>query len=105
MKKFRKYSDKYSFRERSENAESIVPLSLLPWEEFGVDGVILFSDILTPLPALGIDFEIEPGVGPKIVNPISTAADVDRVGVFSDIEAQVPFLRKSIEVSSLFPLL
>ena len=34
-------------------------ISLQPWESFKPDGVILFSDILTPLPAFGLPFEID----------------------------------------------
>ena len=32
--------------------------SLQPWRSYQHDGCILFSDILTPLPAMGIDFDI-----------------------------------------------
>lgn len=45
MKDFRKFSDKYSFRERSETPEIAIELSLQPWRRFGVDGVIMFSGI------------------------------------------------------------
>lgn len=31
----------------------------------------MFSDILTPLPALGIEFDVIKGKGPCIDNPIS----------------------------------
>ena len=48
-----------SFRERSETTELIVEISLQPWNSFKPDGVILFSDILTPLPGIGVDFEID----------------------------------------------
>ncbi|CAN0515748.1 unnamed protein product, partial [Ectocarpus sp. 12 AP-2014] len=56
MSAFRKYSDKYPFRHRSETPEIAIELSLQPWRTFGVDGVIMFSDILTPLPSMGVDF-------------------------------------------------
>ena len=58
MADFRQYSEKYPFRQRSETPEIAIELSLQPWRSFGVDGVIMFSDILTPLPALGLDFTI-----------------------------------------------
>ena len=32
----------------------------------------MFSDILTPLPAMGIDFTIVEGKGPKIANPVKS---------------------------------
>jgi uroporphyrinogen-III decarboxylase len=40
---FRKYSEKYPFRQRSETPEIAIELSLQPWRKFGVDGVIMFS--------------------------------------------------------------
>ena len=35
-----------------------------------MDGVIMFSDILTPLPAMGIEFDVVKGKGPVISNPL-----------------------------------
>lgn len=61
-----------SFRERSENTDLIVEISLQPWESFRPDGVIIFSDILTPLPAFGIPFEIDDNKGPLLDSPIRT---------------------------------
>lgn len=43
MADFRKYSEKYPFRERSETPEIAIELSLQPWRRFNVDGVIMFS--------------------------------------------------------------
>lgn len=76
MKAFREYSDKYGFRERSENADIAIELSLQPWRAFKTDGVIMFSDILTPLPALGIEFDVIKGKGPVIPNPVRSMEDV-----------------------------
>lgn len=92
MAAFRAYSEKYPFRMRSETPEIAIELSLQPWKAFGVDAVIMFSDILTPLPAMGIDFTIVPGKGPKIVNTIKTQADIDNVKLLTDVDAEVPFL-------------
>ena len=100
MTGFRRYSDRLSFRERSETPEIILKLSLLPWSEFETDAVILFSDILTPLPALGIDFEIVSGEGPLIRNPIASADDLTRLKSFVDMESQVPFIKSALNVSN-----
>ncbi|GLU18072.1 hypothetical protein SLE2022_343920 [Rubroshorea leprosula] len=71
MAVYRKLAEKYpSFRERSETTDLIVKISLQPWEAFHPDGVIIFSDILTPLPAFGVPFDIEEVRGPVIQNPI-----------------------------------
>lgn len=92
MAAFREYSEKYPFRQRSETPEIAIELSLQPWKAYGLDGVIMFSDILTPLPAMGVDFSIIPGKGPKIENVIRTADDIANLKPMHDVEKQVPFL-------------
>ncbi|KAJ4955861.1 hypothetical protein NE237_012644 [Protea cynaroides] len=73
MAVYRKLAEKYpSFRERSETTDLIVEISLQPWNAFHPDGVIIFSDILTPLPAFGVPFDIEEVRGPVIQSPISS---------------------------------
>ncbi|KAI4382903.1 hypothetical protein MLD38_008803 [Melastoma candidum] len=82
MKSYQAICEKYpSFRERSENVDLVVEISLQPWNVFKPDGVILFSDILTPLPGMNIPFDIVKGKGPIIFHPVETAADVERVRV------------------------
>jgi len=68
MKAYRDLRDKYpSFRERSEIPEIAIEISLQPWKAFRPDGVILFSDILTPLPGVGIPFDIVESKGPIMI--------------------------------------
>merc|ERR1719409_1540938 len=66
MAAFREYSNKYPFRVRSETPDYAVELSLQCHRAYGMDGIIMFSDILTPLPTLGIDFDVIKGTGPVI---------------------------------------
>jgi uroporphyrinogen decarboxylase len=54
-------------------------ITLQPTRRYDVDAAILFSDIVTPLEALGIGLEIERGVGPVIAQPFRAAADLDRL--------------------------
>lgn len=62
MKAYRDLREKYpSFRDRSEIPEVAIEVSLQPWRAFQPDGVILFSDIVTPLPGLGIEMDIAEG--------------------------------------------
>ena len=77
MAVYRKLAEKHpSFRERSETTDLIVEISLQPWEAFHPDGVIIFSDILTPLPAFGVPFDIEEVRGPVIQSPIRSEEDL-----------------------------
>ena len=84
MADFRKYSDKIPFRQRSENPEIATELSLQCWRAFGVDGVIMFSDILTPLPALGVEFDVIKGTGPVIGSPLRTMEQVKALAPLGD---------------------
>lgn len=53
-------------------------ISLQPWRAYRTDGVILFSDILTPLPGMNVDFDISESKGP-IVTPYRTQERVDSI--------------------------
>lgn len=53
LPEFYQISSQYPFRQRSETASLALELTMQPYRRFQPDGVIFFSDILTPLPALG----------------------------------------------------
>jgi len=67
-----------TFRERSENPDYATEISLQPWRAYGTDGCILFSDILTPFPGMGIDFDILEKEGP-VMNKWNTMAQVEKI--------------------------
>jgi uroporphyrinogen decarboxylase len=97
MKAYRDLRDKYpSFRERSEIPEVAIEVSLQPWKAFQPDGVILFSDIVTPLPGLGIDMDIAEGKGPIIHAPIRTQAQVDQLHPLEPAES-LPFIKPILQ--------
>ena len=56
--------------------ELICEITLQPVHRHGVDAAILFSDIVVPLRAAGVDLDIVADVGPVIAAPVRTAADV-----------------------------
>ncbi|WP_299565569.1 uroporphyrinogen decarboxylase [uncultured Mycolicibacterium sp.] len=61
------------------DAELITEITLQPIRRHRVDAAILFSDIVVPLRAAGIDLDIVPDVGPVIAHPVRTAADVEAI--------------------------
>ena len=61
----------------------IVEITLQPVRRLGVDAAILFSDIVLPLKAMGVDLDIVPGVGPVIADPIRDLAGVARIPPFT----------------------
>ncbi len=62
-----------------------------PFHEFKPDGVILFSDILTPLPGMGIDFDIVESKGPIIQEPIRNIDQVKSLNALEPNES-MPFV-------------
>jgi uroporphyrinogen decarboxylase len=57
----------------------VTQITLQPVRRHGVDAAILFSDIVVPLAAAGIDLDIVAGTGPVVAEPVRTAADVGRL--------------------------
>jgi uroporphyrinogen decarboxylase len=76
LPEYRKVRDDVPMLEACSRPEMIVELTLQPVRRYGVDAAILFSDIVVPLHAVGVDIEIEPGVGPVLERPIRTRADL-----------------------------
>mgnify|MGYP003874459979 CR=1 FL=1 len=96
MAAFREYSTRYEFRQRSETPAMATELSLQCHRKYGMDGIIMFSDILTPLPTLGIDFDVVRGTGPVISTEVRSEADVDALSdaTASSFDEKLPFIRE-----------
>ncbi|HEY4531903.1 MAG TPA: uroporphyrinogen decarboxylase [Kurthia sp.] len=94
---YRKIKEKYSLEEITHQPELCAYVTHLPVQNYGVDAAILYKDIVTPLPGMGIDVKIEAGIGPVISNPIRSAADVDKLQIFNP-EEHVPFVLDTIKL-------
>ncbi|MCP2168305.1 uroporphyrinogen decarboxylase [Goodfellowiella coeruleoviolacea] len=66
------------------DAEMVCEITLQPVRRHGVDAAILFSDIVVPLRAAGVDLDIVPGTGPVVAEPVRSAADVARLPRLSE---------------------
>jgi uroporphyrinogen decarboxylase len=76
------------------DAEMITEITLQPVRRYGVDAAIVFSDIVVPLRAVGVNVDIRPGIGPVIEKPVASAADVAGL---RDLDASdVSFLSQAI---------
>ena len=92
MKVYRDLREKHpSFRERSENPDLSYEISMQPFKAFKPDGVILFSDILTPLPGMGINFDIVESKGPLIQDPIRNINQIKNLKSLNPKES-LPFV-------------
>jgi uroporphyrinogen decarboxylase len=70
---------RHSFRELCETPSAAAEAALQPVEELEFDAAILFSDIMVPVQAMGLEVEFDPG--PKLARPVRTAADAARLRV------------------------
>ena len=75
--------------------ELAVEATLQPLARMPLDAAILFSDIMVPVAAMGIDVRIDPGVGPVVPSPIRSDEDLDRLRPL-DPEADVPFVLEAV---------
>lgn len=94
---YRKLKEKYSLFEITHQPELCAYVTRLPVEQYGVDAAILYKDIMSPLPALGIEVEIKPGIGPVIHNPVETMWDVETLGKIIP-ENDVPYVLETIRL-------
>ncbi|MFK3961365.1 uroporphyrinogen decarboxylase [Guptibacillus hwajinpoensis] len=94
---YRKIREKYSFHEMNLNPEVAAEVTRFAVEQLGVDSAILFADIMTPLPSIGVDVEIKSGVGPVIDNPIKSRSDIDRLGELDPLK-DIPYVMETIKM-------
>ena len=66
-----------------KNVDLAVEATILPRKLLGVDASIIFSDILTPLESIGMNFEFREGEGPVFLNPIQTPDDIIQLKPFN----------------------
>ncbi|MBM7579813.1 uroporphyrinogen decarboxylase [Jeotgalibacillus terrae] len=94
---YRAIKEKYSLFEITHQPELCAYVTRLPVENYGVDAAVLYKDIMTPLPAIGVDVEIKSGIGPVIDNPIRSAADIEKLGMIEP-EEDVPYVLETIKL-------
>ena len=82
---------KHSLLEMFTTTELVVEASLQPWRRFGMDAVIVFSDILIPSRAMGMKLDYVEGKGPQFSPPICAPEEIQNLKSFDPFTA-CPFL-------------
>jgi uroporphyrinogen decarboxylase len=95
LPEYREVRSRVDFLTLCRTPELAVQVTLQPVERLGVDAAILFSDILTPAPAMGLSLDFTPG--PVVDPPVRTADAVARLTV-PDVEEAIPFVFESIRI-------
>ncbi len=89
LPEYRAVREGVSFLEMCRDVERAVKVSLQPIDLVGSEAVILFQDIFTPVPALGVDLDFAPG--PVMAEPIRSAEQIEALRV-PDPRESVPFV-------------
>src|SRR6266513_825062 len=94
LPEYREIRAKHGFLDVCKTPQLAVEVSLQPFRRLGVDAVIVFSDILIPAEAMGLQLELG-DAGPNLPNPVRSKLDVDGLQMF-DPEAETGFLPETI---------
>ncbi len=94
LPEYRAVREGTSMLQACQTPDLITEITLQPVRRLGVDAAILFSDIVVPLVAIGLDVEIVPGVGPVVAKPVRTVADLDRLRDLSPDD--VPYVAEAV---------
>jgi len=94
LPEYRAVRDRYSMLAACTTADVIAELTLQPLRRLPVDAAILFSDIVVPLRAVGLDIDIKPGVGPVTAHPFRGEADVARLRGLEP--GDVPYITEAV---------
>ena len=75
LPEYRELRRSYPFKAVAQSPELAARVTLMPMARFRFDAAIVFADIMSPLPALGVNFDFDPG--PVVEEPIRGKAGVD----------------------------
>ncbi|MSQ23510.1 MAG: uroporphyrinogen decarboxylase [Chloroflexi bacterium] len=98
LAEYRELRQRYDILTLAKTPELCAQVTEMPINAFGVDAAVMFADIMLPMEAMGVDFMIEPEVGPIIHNPVRSAADVTRLRVV-DAEEATPYVFEAIRLT------
>ena len=95
LPEYRALKEKYTFWELCRDPELARDVTLQPIKRFPLDAAILFQDIMTPLPPMGVKIDFRPG--PVFEEPIRSAAMVDALRVPEQDEI-APYVTDAIKL-------
>ena len=77
LPEYREFREKHSFKALAGDPALAAEVTLMPLKRFALDAAIVFADIMSPLPALGIEFDFAPG--PVVARPIRDGHALERL--------------------------
>lgn len=86
MHEYQTVRQTHSFMDICKRPEVTVEVTLQPLKAFGFDASIIFSDILIPLEAMGLELHFGDKTGPQFPNPLRHKDDLKRLQVMEPRE-------------------
>src|SRR3954464_16104339 len=86
-----------SFLELCKTPKLAAEVTLQPIRRFGFDAAILFSDLLVPLEAMGLEVEFTEQ-GPTLPKPVRGIDDLARLSVFEP-ERGTPYVLETVRLA------
>src|SRR4051812_43030311 len=79
LPEYRKIRENIGMLESCRRPDLVTEITLQPVRRHKVDAAILYSDIVVPIAAAGVDLDIVAGTGPVVAEPIRAEKDLDRL--------------------------
>lgn len=98
LPEFMELKDKYDFFTRCQTPDMAAEITMQPVRRFPIDAAIIFSDILVIPQAMGLPFEMRPGVGPWLDNPVRSAADVAKLRT-GDVNDELKYVFDALKIT------
>jgi uroporphyrinogen decarboxylase len=95
LPEYRAIRERYDFLTCCRTPELACEITVQPVARLGVDAAILFSDILVPLPGMGVQVEFTPA--PQLARPIREEADVVSLRV-PDAREATPYVLEAVRL-------
>jgi uroporphyrinogen decarboxylase len=95
LPEYRAIRERHDFLTCCRTPELAAEITLQPVARLGVDAAILFSDILVPLPGMGVHVEFNPA--PQLAHPVRCSADVASLRV-PDAREATPFVLEAVRL-------
>ncbi len=96
LPEYRKVREGVSMLDSCTRPDLITEITLQPLRRYDVDAAVLFSDIVVPLRAIGIDVDIKTGIGPVVATPVRTPADLERLRPLEP--GDVPYVTEAVQM-------
>ncbi|MGH9156457.1 MAG: uroporphyrinogen decarboxylase [Acidimicrobiales bacterium] len=97
LPEYRRLRERHGMFEIIRNPELAAEVTMQPVRRLGVDAAILFSDIVVPLAAVGVEIELAPG--PVLAQPFRYPDDLRRLRPLEP-DADLPYVADTVRILS-----